>query len=104
MPRPIGPVTSPREDRMNARGRSTKRSWEWRRGWTPLVIACMCAHLTACGSDEAGLPESSTSAAPDSRGRIAGLVWDDADGNGQLSRGDRPLRDVRVYLDLNHNG
>jgi hypothetical protein len=92
---------------MNARGRMTKRSSRWRPGWNPLVIACMCTHLTSCGSDEAGLAELSASAAPairQDRGRIAGFVWDDADGNGQLNRGDRPLRDVRVYLDINDNG
>ena len=63
--------------------------------------------LLACTTDDAGLPELSTRAAPairQDRGRIAGFVWDDADGNGQLNRGDRPLRDVRVYLDINGNG
>jgi trypsin len=92
---------------MNARGRMTQRSSRWRPRWNPLVIAWMCAHLTACGSDEAGLAELSASAAPgirQDRCRIAGFVWDDADANGQLNRGDRPLRDVRVYLDINDNG
>jgi secreted trypsin-like serine protease len=85
----------------------TKRSSQWRPAWNPLVIACTCTHLTACGSDETGRAELPASAVPEigrDRGQIAGFVWDDADGNGQLNRGDRPLHDVRVYLDINDNG
>jgi hypothetical protein len=92
---------------MNARGRMTKRSSRWRPGWNPPVIACMCAHLTSCGADEAGPLELSASAVPElrhDRGGITGFVWDDADRNARLDRGDRPLRDVRVYLDVNDNG
>jgi Trypsin/SdrD B-like domain len=92
---------------MNGRVRIARRNSRWCPVWSPLVIACMSACLTACGSDAAGLPEISASAAPElrrDRGRIAGLVWNDADGNGQLDRGDRPLRGVPVYLDLDGDG
>ncbi len=37
-------------------------------------------------------------------GRIAGSVWDDADGDGRFDRHEEGLRGVRVYLDDNDNG
>lgn len=102
-------MVSPMEDSMNARGRMTRRSARAAGcpGWSPLVVGCLCTHLMACGTEGAGPAELSASAARPveaGRGRIAGVVWDDADGDGQSNRGDRPLRGVRVYLDVNDNG
>lgn len=92
---------------MDAARRMTRRSSRSRPAWSPLVVACTGACLAACGSDEAGLAELSSGAGQeigDDRGRIAGFVWDDVDGNRQLNRGDRPLRDVPVYLDVDDDG
>ena len=73
------------------------------------ATACLAVGLAACGvdrsSDADGVAGWSASAElrPD-RARIAGSVWDDADGDGRFDRHEEGLRGVRVYLDDNDNG
>ena len=86
-------------------------------GRSPIAIAaatmCLAIGLAACGDDrssgasieidgEAG-PSASAELGSD-RGRIAGSVWEDADGDGRFDRHEEGLRGVRVYLDDNDSG
>ena len=74
-----------------------------------VATTCLAVGLAACGVDGTGEADgaatSSASAGLQSdRGRIAGSVWDDADGDGRFDRREEGLRGVRVYLDDNDNG
>jgi trypsin len=68
---------------------------------------CLAIGFAACGvdrsSDADGDWRASAELRPDG-GRIAGSVWDDADGDGRFDRYEEGLRSVRVYLDDNDNG
>jgi hypothetical protein len=85
------------------------------RGKSPIAscraVATMglAAGIAACGVDGSGAAggEAASSASAElqsDRGRIAGSVWEDADGDGHFDPPEKGLRGVRVYLDGNDNG
>src|SRR5688572_28764655 len=73
-----------------------------------LLAFGLAGAFAACDSAEpepvAALATATDNNALHTRGSILDAVWEDEDGDGHFDFGERPLRNIRIYLDTNDNG